>query len=278
MTTPITFYVFRGESFEHEVRVDREIVKIGRLASAPLRLDDPAVSRMHAVVEVASADEVLIIDLGSAEGTLVNGARVNKAALTSGDEIQIGPFRVVVEIGSESTLRPPAAPIPAPPAPAPPPRRSPPRPAAPREMECPRCRGAIREVDQTGGGGVYRETAVRALRCVPCSLTFLDVAALASRIGRPDMRLSGSAADRGHTPTRAGCPACLATMNEVTLSWGGAWVVLEECPRCGMIALDEGEVEVMGQLADAGPGDEEASLRALRGASSLFERLGTRQQ
>jgi len=93
-------------------------------------------------------------------------------------------------------------------------------------------------------------------------------------------------APAGHEPTRSACPACLATLNEVTLSWGSAWVVLEECPRCGMLALDEGEVEALALLASEGPPGElptpaegegpvaEAWLRAIKGAATLFELLG----
>src|SRR3954454_1006206 len=51
---------------------------------------------MHAVIEVTGPDEIHIIDLGSTRGTLVNGERINKARLQSGDEIMFGESRVMV--------------------------------------------------------------------------------------------------------------------------------------------------------------------------------------
>src|SRR6187455_2791855 len=68
---------------------DRDIIKIGRLASAHLCLDDEKLSRIHSVIEVASDGSLSIIDMGSVEGTYVNGKRVNKGQLSFGDEIKV---------------------------------------------------------------------------------------------------------------------------------------------------------------------------------------------
>lgn len=267
MSVALSFHVFRGESFVREVLLEKEVVKIGRAESAHLRLDDPAVSRMHAVIEAATKDEIAIIDLGSSEGTRVNGRKVAKTKLVQGDEIWIGPFRILLELAKTFVAPPVPASLFSPEPP-------------PAAMECPRCRGAIVETEV--GGGVYRDLpSVRSLRCAPCAVTFLDVAKLAQALGRPGLRLSGSAADRGHEPTRTGCPSCLASMQEVTLSWAGFWVVLEECPRCGMIVLDEGETEMIGRLAEeiqdtdaAAPASEpETWLRTVRGMARLLEGL-----
>jgi pSer/pThr/pTyr-binding forkhead associated (FHA) protein/S1-C subfamily serine protease len=63
---------------------------IGR-QNADLLLDDPQVSRRHAVVRAVDG-ELEIEDLGSANGTFVNGARVESPRrLSAGDEIAIGP-------------------------------------------------------------------------------------------------------------------------------------------------------------------------------------------
>ncbi len=91
----LKFKVFRGGDYLSTEEFDREIIKIGRLSSAHLRLDDDKVSRIHAVVEVSAAGEINIIDMGSAEGTFVNGEKVNKATLNHGDEIQLGDTRLV---------------------------------------------------------------------------------------------------------------------------------------------------------------------------------------
>ncbi len=70
---------------------DADVIKIGRVPSCHLMLENASVSRVHAVVERAESGFV-IIDLGSDDGTLVNGNRVNKTSLAIGDEIKIGPF------------------------------------------------------------------------------------------------------------------------------------------------------------------------------------------
>ena len=53
MPTPITLKVFRGSELVRTEQFTREIIKIGRLASAHLCLDDEKISRIHSVIEVA---------------------------------------------------------------------------------------------------------------------------------------------------------------------------------------------------------------------------------
>ncbi len=96
---PITFHVYAGEEVARSETLARDVIKVGKLESSHLRLDDESVSRMHAVIEVASADDIHLIDLGSASGTFVNGRKINKTKLESGDQIQFGAVIVGVEIG-----------------------------------------------------------------------------------------------------------------------------------------------------------------------------------
>lgn len=93
----LSFKVYRDGELLSTESFDREIIKIGRLSSAHLRLEDEKVSRIHAVVEVSAGGEVNIIDMGSSEGTFVNGERVNKAPLKPGDEIRLGETRLVFQ-------------------------------------------------------------------------------------------------------------------------------------------------------------------------------------
>ncbi len=90
MPLPVTLKVYRGDQLIATKEYDREIIKIGRLASAHLQLDDEKVSRIHSVIEVSSSGALSIIDMGSAEGTFVNGKRVNKGPINGGDEIKVG--------------------------------------------------------------------------------------------------------------------------------------------------------------------------------------------
>jgi ABC-type multidrug transport system ATPase subunit/pSer/pThr/pTyr-binding forkhead associated (FHA) protein len=71
-------------------------VLIGRAPDCDLSMSHPAVSKHHAMV-FRQAGEIAIRDLGSTNGTYVNGARITQAALRGGDEIQIGPFRLVYD-------------------------------------------------------------------------------------------------------------------------------------------------------------------------------------
>ena len=91
----IAFTIHAPGDVLREVTTREPIIKIGRLASMHVRIaNDDRVSRMHAVIEVA--DPPVIIDLGSADGTLVNGARIDKQALRSGDQILVGATTLTV--------------------------------------------------------------------------------------------------------------------------------------------------------------------------------------
>lgn len=67
----------------------RPIVHLGRGFSATLQLEDPGVSRRHAIV-VQRRGGVRILDDRSANGTWVNGRRVHEAELRDGDVIVLG--------------------------------------------------------------------------------------------------------------------------------------------------------------------------------------------
>ena len=61
----LSFKVYRDGELIATENFDREIIKIGRLSSAHLRLEDDKVSRIHAVVELAASGEINIIDMGN---------------------------------------------------------------------------------------------------------------------------------------------------------------------------------------------------------------------
>jgi len=87
LSVPIKFKSFKGNQLVREETLSESVIKIGKLASSHLRLDDETVSRMHAVMEVVGPGQIQLIDLGSTRGTLVNGERINKAILNPGDQI-----------------------------------------------------------------------------------------------------------------------------------------------------------------------------------------------
>jgi hypothetical protein len=69
---------------------------IGRLAECDLPLGDPNVSRRHAEVR-RQDDHFVVVDLGSTNGTRVNGAGVKERALNDGDEISVGGTTMTFE-------------------------------------------------------------------------------------------------------------------------------------------------------------------------------------
>ncbi|MDB4955832.1 MAG: domain containing protein [Myxococcales bacterium] len=105
---PLTFRIFKGERLLREETLALGVIKIGKVASAHLRIDDESVSRMHAILEIDPSGTVHLIDLGSTRGTFINGQKVNKAKLQSGDSITVGDVNVQLTIGAVATAAPPA--------------------------------------------------------------------------------------------------------------------------------------------------------------------------
>jgi len=99
---PIQFEIYDGDRLVRTEVLAEPTIKIGKLSSSHLRIDDDDVSRMHAVIEVGSADDVVVLDLGSTKGTLVNGQPVTKSRLRSGDALTLGRHRIVVTISGQS--------------------------------------------------------------------------------------------------------------------------------------------------------------------------------
>jgi hypothetical protein len=78
------------------VGVGAEPVCIGRLPECQIVLGDPNVSRRHAELRRVD-DRVVVTDLGSTNGTRVNGTAVREQTLASGDEITVGSTTMVFE-------------------------------------------------------------------------------------------------------------------------------------------------------------------------------------
>ena len=79
MSAPtIQFKILKDGAVIREESLTQDVIKIGRMASSHLQIDDESISRMHAVIEMGAQGEINIIDLGSAEGTVVNGEKSTK--------------------------------------------------------------------------------------------------------------------------------------------------------------------------------------------------------
>lgn len=78
----------------HDVALHGEEVLVGRVAESQIRLSDANVSRRHAAFKRVP-DGWAIHDLGSTNGTRVNGREIDEARLTDGDVIEIGLTRLI---------------------------------------------------------------------------------------------------------------------------------------------------------------------------------------
>jgi signal transduction histidine kinase len=73
-------------------------VTLGRKSTNDIVLNDKSVSREHARI-ILSSGQIVVEDLGSANGTFLNGVRVSSSALTNGDALHLGGCMFRVEIG-----------------------------------------------------------------------------------------------------------------------------------------------------------------------------------
>ena len=93
----LRFSVYRHEKLLSTPSFDHKIIKIGRLSSAHLRLDDEKVARIHAVIEVDPDGQVQLIDMGSPQGVWLNGTRIQKQPIHAGDEIAMGDTKLLFQ-------------------------------------------------------------------------------------------------------------------------------------------------------------------------------------
>ena len=84
------------EGIRADLDLSQPVVTIGRALDNDIRLQSSRVSRHHTRLETSDG-EAWIIDLGSANGTLVNGERVARRLVEIGDTITIGGVDLVLE-------------------------------------------------------------------------------------------------------------------------------------------------------------------------------------
>jgi len=92
-----------GETFE----LSEDNITLGRDPKNSVFLNDMTVSRKHAHIDLSAlaSGYATIEDLGSLNGTWVDGAIVNKAVLKDGSTIQIGTFRMVFHTNNRRAMR-----------------------------------------------------------------------------------------------------------------------------------------------------------------------------
>jgi len=93
--------VKRGPNAGSTFLLDKDLTAAGRHPSSDIFLDDITVSRRHAEV-LREGARFLVKDVGSLNGTYVNRERVDVAELSSGDELQIGKFKLMFYTASKA--------------------------------------------------------------------------------------------------------------------------------------------------------------------------------
>ena len=83
------------------VEIVKDLVVVGRKEECDLRLDHKSVSKMHCVL-VKTDGLLLLRDLGSTNGTRVNGVRVRRAALLPNDQLTVAGYKFRVHLGPGS--------------------------------------------------------------------------------------------------------------------------------------------------------------------------------
>ena len=90
------------QAARHKFSVNGQAVAtVGRCADATVHIEDPAVSRRHC--DISQIGHVLLVrDIGSTNGTFINGFRISEAHLMPKDELKIGKAALLVDYESGS--------------------------------------------------------------------------------------------------------------------------------------------------------------------------------
>ncbi len=89
------------------IDIMKDLIVVGRKAECDLRLEHKSVSKMHCII-VKTDGLLLLRDLGSTNGTRVNGQRVRRAALLPNDELSIANYKFRVYLGPDAAAVVPA--------------------------------------------------------------------------------------------------------------------------------------------------------------------------
>ena len=85
------------------IEIVKDLIVVGRKEECDLRLEHKSVSKLHCVI-VKTDGLLLLRDLGSTNGTRVNGHRVRRAALLPNDQLSIANYKFRVHLGPDASL------------------------------------------------------------------------------------------------------------------------------------------------------------------------------
>lgn len=98
MKQPIILRVFKSNQLKEVKQFDIDQIVVGSNQDSQLNLFDEAVSPIHCLIEKRDSG-YYICDLGSKSGTFKNGQAILDEPVSSGDELIIGPFKIVFSVG-----------------------------------------------------------------------------------------------------------------------------------------------------------------------------------
>lgn len=93
----VVLVMFRADGERRSFPISREMTIIGRREDCDLRIPLGDVSRKHCRM-IREADSFRMEDLGSSNGTYVNGQRIQEAILQPGDTVRVGPVLFVLQV------------------------------------------------------------------------------------------------------------------------------------------------------------------------------------
>src|SRR5580692_3438787 len=82
------------------IDIVKDLVLVGRKEDCDIQLDHKSISKLHCVI-VKTDGLLLLRDLGSTNGTRVNGQRVRRAALLPNDQLNIASLRFMIQFTNE---------------------------------------------------------------------------------------------------------------------------------------------------------------------------------
>ena len=95
----VVLVMFRPDGQRRSFSIARDVTLIGRREDCDFRIPLSDVSRKHCrLIRDADSGTLRVEDLGSSNGTFVNGTRVEDAHLNAGDTVAVGPVTFVVQI------------------------------------------------------------------------------------------------------------------------------------------------------------------------------------
>jgi len=93
----VVMVMFRADGQRRSFSITKDMNVIGRREDCDLRIPLSDVSRKHCRM-IVNGETINVEDLGSSNGTFINGERIQKADLSAGDTLQVGPVIFVVQM------------------------------------------------------------------------------------------------------------------------------------------------------------------------------------